>query len=386
MTIKLLYIDPLEDYEIIDKNLLGIYDIEVIFVHQSAGTIQSSKSHVAVHSLCYEQLYGACERTRPDYIACSSEKLFVMLAKIRRELEIKGMSCSQAMLLSHKNFMYEKLNNLFPYPKTIQITDSLEFTSCQALLNSEEIFIKPVNMTGSYETYHVKNDVDYQLFLSRKKAGLENYIAQPYIDAELYHSELVIFNKEILFVSARKYSLPNHLMVSRNEPIFSLNIKDQRTCHKIVEASIQVTKLLNIKNGILHTEFFLDENGNLNFIETNARAPGIGLNRMYRKKFSMSLETILCFIVCDVAPPKIIESDAYFVCGYYPLKAGIVKKIETPKLDVASEWIIYVKPQDVIESARHMSKAAMVMCWDASYEKIKNIEKTLFKHDPIDVY
>lgn len=385
MTIKLLCIDPLEDYEIIDEKLLRSCGIETIFVFKSTHKLNATKNYVLVDSYSYESIYTACEIVRPNYIACFSEDLFENLAKIRIALGINGMSLSKAMLLSHKNLMYEKLDSFIPYPKTTKINKKSEFLSLKTILKSDEIFIKPINMAGSFETYHVKNIIDYQLFLDNQKIGLENYIAQSYINAELYHSEIAIFHGKILFASARKYSFPNHLMVSRNEPIFSLNITDKKKCKTIIDASIKVTELLEIDNGILHTEFFLAENGDINFIETNARAPGIGLNRMYRKKLSISLETILCFIVCNVAPPEIIEHNDTYICGYYPLKRGVVKKIEIPTLDVASEWTTYIKLNDSFDQAKHMTKSAMVICWDKCCKKIEEAGYILSKHKLIEV-
>lgn len=379
-------IDPLEDYEIIDENVLSSFGIEIVFVCTIAHKLITGKNHVFVDSYSYEDIYTICELIRPDYIACFSEDLFEILAKIRVELGINGMDLAKAMLLSHKNLMYEKLNGFVPYPKTTKIIENLQFSCLQTILKSNEVFIKPINMAGSFETYHLKTNLDYQLFLANQKLGLENYIAQSYINADLYHSEVVIFHGKILFVSARKYSYPNHLMVTRSEPIFSLNIRDQNKYKTIIDASIKVTELLEIDNGIFHTEFFLAENGDLNFIETNARAPGIGLNRMYRKKLSISLETILCFIVCNVAPPEITEKSDIYICGYYPLKMGVVKKIEIPTLNVASEWITYIKPHDSFEQAKHMTKSGMVICWDKCCKKIEDTGKLLSKHNLIEVY
>lgn len=386
MTIKLLCIDPLQDYEIIDENLLGSYGIETVFASKSIQNLNETKNHVLIDNYSYDDIYRICELVRPDYIACFSEDLFEILAKIRIELRINGMDLSTAKLLSHKNLMYEKINGFVPYPKTAKINKNLEFSSLKTILESKEVFIKPINMAGSFETYHVKNNSEYQLFLTNQKLGLENYIAQAYINAELYHSEVVIFHGKVLFISARKYSYPNHLMVTLNEPIFSLNITDQNKHKIIIDASLKVTKLLEINNGILHTEFFLSDNGQINFIETNARAPGIGLNRLYRKKLSISLETILCFIICNVEPPEINEHDDAYICGYYPLKKGVVKKLDIPILEVASEWITYIKPEDSFDQARHMTKSAMVICWDNSSKKIEDISHILSKHDLVEIY
>lgn len=382
MTIKLLCIDPNGNDDLIDKALLKASNIDLILMSKTSIT----NHNVLVNSLDYADMYTACQCIKPDYIVCLSEELFAPVAKIRSLLGIKGMDLAKANLLCHKNLMYEQLHGYLPYPKTTKITESSSLSILMSDLNSGEIFIKPINGSGSCETYHIKNNMDYQGFLSNRALRLDNYIAQSYINAELYHSELVVFKGEILFSSARKYSLPNHLMVSCNEPLFSLNITDKAIQKKIIDASIQVQKRLNINNAILHTEFFLSDQGELNFIETNARPPGIGLNRMYQKKLSVSLETLICFIVSGVTPPAIIEQSDYYVCGYYPLKQGIVKTIDIPALEVANQWISYVKPNDSFKQAKRMTKSAMVICWDPCEKKIEETRLSLSKHKLIEVY
>lgn len=385
MNTKLLCIDSLEDYDLIDCDLLQANGVEVLFASKKERE-DNPQHYIRVNSFDYESLYALCKTIEPDYIACFSEDLFVDAASIRNALNIKGMSVEVAKLLSHKNLMYEKIDGKFSYPKTTKINDQSDFCLLQKTLNSKEIFIKPINMGGSYETYHVKDEAGFNYFLVNKKEDLNTYIAQTYINAELYHSELVICNGEVIFCTARKYSFPNHLMVSKNIPIFSLNISDRRRYKKIVDASIEVVKLLGINNGIFHTEFFMDDEGVINFIETNARAPGIGLNRLYRNKLSLSLETLLCFIVCGKKPPRFNELDDVYVCGYYPLKPGTVKAVVKPELGVASQWIIYVKPNETSPAAKYMSKAAMFICWDKSPEKIDEATRLLANHNVIEVY
>ena len=60
------------------------------------------------------------------------------------------MDLSTAKLLSHKNLMYEKINGFVPYPKTAKINKNLEFSSLKTILESKEVFIKPINMAGSF--------------------------------------------------------------------------------------------------------------------------------------------------------------------------------------------------------------------------------------------
>ena len=194
----------------------------------------------------------------------------------------------------------------------------------------------------------------------------------------------MVYKGDVLFVSAREYTNPNHFMVSKNIPIFSLNILDPVKEEKIKEASIRVKEILNIDNGILHTEFFVSNDGHIQFIETNARPPGIGLNKLYQKKLSISMETILCCIVCGIAPPRMMESKSHFICGYYPKKKGLIKKIIQPEVQVEQEWTFFVKPNDKGEEMKHMSKSAMVVCWDDSNLKINKIGEYLSQQNIVE--
>ncbi|STX81246.1 Putative Glutathione synthetase ATP-binding domain-like [Legionella busanensis] len=382
---KLLCIDPLQDYELIDHNFLLTLGIKPLFLIKDESKTIKDQANVLVRSFSYEDILSACDSIHPDYIVCFSEDMFVDIAKIRERLKIHGMSISTAKLLSHKDLMYQKLDGLFPYPKTTTLIECQNLKTIKKKLNVSEVFIKPINCSGSYETYHIKTDEDFCNFLANKKEREENYIVQPYIEDDLYHSEIVVFNGRLMFVGARKYTHPNHLMVSKNLPIFSLNISDPHQQKLIVNASIKIIDLLAFKNGILHTEFFMSENGDIQFIETNARPPGIGLNKLYQRKYLVSLETILCCIVCEVEPPQLIENKSYFICGYFPRKSGVVKRINKPELSVQSEWTFFVKLNDNSEQMAHMSKSAMVLCWDNSITKINRAGKFLAQQEIIEV-
>ena len=379
-------IDPLQDYELIDIDVLSQRGIAPVFVVKESSKAVKEREHVLVNSFSFDDLLMICDSVQPDYIVCFSEDLFVDVAKIRERLNIAGMSLDKAMLLSHKDLMYRQLGGSFPYPKTTTLIDSPTFTLIKEKIGTQDIFIKPINSSGSYETYHIKTEEEFCGFLANKKESKEQYLVQAYVADDLYHSELAVFDGNILFVEARKYTHPNHLMVSKNLPIFSLNILEVHHRQAILDASVKVCRLLGVNNGVLHTEFFMSEDGTIQFIETNARPPGIGLNKLYQNKYSISMETILCCIVCGVEPPSLVENQNHFVCGYFPRKQGVIKNIKKPELDVQNEWTLFVKPEESSEHMAHMSKSAMVLCWDASLVKINKTGTFLAQQDIVEVY
>ncbi|HBD7399090.1 ATP-grasp domain-containing protein [Legionella longbeachae] len=387
MKIKtLLCIDPLQDYELIDCDLLRQLGVSPFFLIKDELKFVKDRENLLVSSFSFEELLAICDSFRPDYIVCFSEDMFVDIAKIREKLNIAGMSLNTAMLLSHKDLMYQKLEGLFSYPKTTSLIHSPNLKLIKEKLSVEEIFIKPINSSGSYETYHIKTEEQFCNFITNKKESDDKYIAQAYVADDLYHSELAVFDGRILFVEARKYTHPNHLMVSKNLPIFSLNVLDAHQRKLILDASVNVCQLLEFNNGVLHTEFFMSEDGYIQFIETNARPPGIGLNKLYQKKYSISLETILCCIVCEVEPPRLVKNKSHYVCGYFPRKNGVIKKINKPELSVQNEWTLFVRPDDTSEQMAHMSKSAMVICWDDSITKINQTGNFLAEQDIVEIY
>lgn len=360
---KLFCIDTSSDYELIDTSLLSQLGIRPYFLLDDLSKKRCNQESVVVGSFSYEAILAACQVYEPDYIVSFSESLFVDLAIIREKLHISGMGLDTALLLSRKDCMYQKLHDSFPYPHTTVLNDASTFASIKEAVRSAEIFIKPVNASGSYETFHIKNLADFKEFLTSRKSPLSHYIAQAYVADDLYHSELVVYNGNIIAQEARKYSIPNHVMVSKQLPVFSLNIEDPRLYKRLIAASIEVCNLLGFTNGILHTEFFMGEDGTPKFVETNPRPPGIGLNKLYQKKYSISLETLLCCIVCGVKPPDLLIDKNYYACGYFPRKEGVVKKIHRPRVDVQNDWTVFVKENEAYEQSLQMSKAAMVLCW-----------------------
>ena len=85
---------------------------------------------------------------------------------------------------------------------------------------------------------------------------------------------------------------------------------------------------------------------------------------VYNKKLSFSLETILWLIVCKERPPQIVENQDSYICSFYPIKAGRVKKIDLPYMGTDKNGNYTVKLNDVLEKKQQMIKSAMVSCGD----------------------
>lgn len=383
--IKLLVIDDLCEYGLIDQSYLERNNIEPYYLyHPKKLTSRILKSNeIVVDSFSYEEIYKASKELRPDYIVSLSEEYFEIISEIRRELSISGMSLEKAILLSNKTAMYgaAELSGI-TIPKTVLVDELSTFGSISQALKSNDIFIKPINKSGSFETFKVKSNDEFKVFKDNHRLPLGSYIAQEYIDDELFHTELIVSKGQIKFLSCRKYSSPNAEMVLKEKPIFSVGVVDEKVVQKLKDASIKIVSALNIENAVLHNEFFLRDQEPI-FLETNARIPGIGLNHMYYEMLGVSFETILCLIVCNVHIDEVCCKSKSYLCGYYPIKKGRVISVDKIMVGDGCQWTIFVKEGEELDSRLHMTKSAMVICWGKSINEMIEASKKLECHEVI---
>jgi hypothetical protein len=66
MNTKLLCIDSLEDYELIDRDLLYENGVEVFFASKKPYKERASPQYLSIRSFDYEELYCLCEIIKLD--------------------------------------------------------------------------------------------------------------------------------------------------------------------------------------------------------------------------------------------------------------------------------------------------------------------------------
>lgn len=87
----LLCIDSLQDYDLIDHELLFSLGIHTQFLIKDLSKASIYSNTVFTKSFSFEDLFIICNSVRPDYIVCFSEEMFVDIAKVRDDLQIPGM-------------------------------------------------------------------------------------------------------------------------------------------------------------------------------------------------------------------------------------------------------------------------------------------------------
>lgn len=319
-------------YKLIDFELLKNNDIEPILAYLEGTETIGIGTNVYYKSLVIDEISRIIETNKVDAIVCFNDNFLIEAAHLRTKYNIPGIKYPTIEKYKIKSEMYRVLSSYMTVPKTIKYHEDLPFEEIIECIGYGEYFIKPDNLAGAEGGCHIKSKNDY---INWKSASLNpgiNYILQKFYPDPLFHCELIVHHGEIKYIQARQYSYPNHMFLS-GKIIASFPIVDLPLQMKIEREAIKVQQLLEYKNGVMHTEFFLDNDHHLVFLETNIRQAGGAINLIHRRRAGVSLETAMVQLELnkDIII-KLNSNDIYDFCGYIPLKHGRVSQICLPKL------------------------------------------------------
>ncbi|HHM2297787.1 TPA: acetyl-CoA carboxylase biotin carboxylase subunit family protein [Legionella anisa] len=319
-------------YKLVDFELLKNNDIEPTLAYfEGTETVGKEKS-VYYNSLCIDEIAKIIENNRVDAIVCFNDNFLIEAAKLRTKYNIPGINYPSIEKYKVKSAMYKLLSPYMMVPKTLDYHEDLAYEDIIESIGYCEYFIKPDNLAGAEGGYHIKNKNDFIVWKSTYFDSKIKYILQKFYPEPLFHCELIIKNGAVKYIQARRYSYPNHMFLN-GKIIASFPIVDLSLEKKIEQASIKVQQLLEYKNGVMHTEFFLDDYQEPIFLETNIRQAGGAINLIHRRRTGISLETAMVLLELDKdITIKPNNKEVYDFCGYIPLKKGKVSQICLPKL------------------------------------------------------
>ena len=222
--------------------------------------------------------------------------------------------------------------------------------------------------------FEQKNQFTKKDFLGyRDNIWSERYcsIIQKYIDGKLYHCEMMVNHNEVIYSQARQYSYPNHKLLE-GKIIASFPIDNDELRREIEDKAHRVQKSLKFKNGIMHTEFFVDLKGDIKFLETNIRQAGGGINLIHKKRLGISLETAMILLEAEQDLYVQVRTSKHHTSGYIPMKKGRVVGFMEPDLVGDVEFQKKVKIGDTCHSPKSASNAAL--SYIGEYDSIKEIK------------
>lgn len=157
-------------------------------------------------------------------------------------------------------------------------------------LVGNNFIIKPRKSAGSNNVFSIKTNEEYEKTIKNIDRDIMAYEAEEYIDGELYHCDIAIHDKKIVFSECTKYYAPT-LDFQKGKPLggFILDC-DSKVRNELIEFTKNCLFTLGANNGVYHTEIFKEKStGKLVFLESGARPPGMLVIKMYEKATSINL-------------------------------------------------------------------------------------------------
>lgn len=354
-------------YGLVDDELLKKNDIFPLYTYKSDSQEKISINEPAVfyEKLSIDAFETIIKQTRPNAIICFNDNFLIQTAQLRDKFGISGLNSEEIKKFKIKSHMYQTLKGLIPTPKSIAIDPSTSLESIRTTLGDGEYFIKPDNLAGAEGTVHITSLEMLDNWINHSNLQESSYLIQKYYNLPLVHCELYIQQGEVQYVQARRYSYPNHMFLE-GKIISSFPIEDRNLRERIERSAKDVAKALNYHNGVMHTEFFVNHDESLIFLETNIRQAGGAINLIHKKRSGISMETAMILLEMEKPLPLKKNFSDYEICGYIPMQKGKVIEIEIPKLKGYYHFDVRVKVGEICLAPSSASNTSVAF-WGGSH-------------------
>lgn len=269
-------------------------------------------------------------------VSIASDLAMVTVNHVANELNLVGNSSVSSLVSTNKYEMRKAfLKNDIPSPKfyvadkdfnidTLQdISSNPEMSSfhkefsIEALPLSFPVIVKPTDRSGSrginkvFNSEEVKEAVLKSIEVSfEKKAVIEEFV-----EGDEYSAEFISYNGEHHFLAITKKfttGAPHFIETAHMEPVQLEEIEKEKLINIIKKA----LDSLQVKNGASHSEFKIDNHGNIKIIEIGARMGGdcIGSD-LVKISTGYDFVDMVIDVACGKAPSfiKVREPKAAFI-------------------------------------------------------------------------
>lgn len=368
---KVLLIGSPLSYKLVDYELLRRENIEPILSYSRDMTLIPDGISVYYDTLSMSAMDQIIQEHKVQSLVCFNDNFLIQAAQLRTKNDLSGIGYPEIKKFKMKSEMYRVLGARTATPKTLSYKESLSFTNISEMLGEGEYFIKPDNLAGAEGCCHISDEENYYEWKQSKRALETNYLIQRYYSDPLYHCELVVKNNKIRYMQARRYSYPNHRFLE-GKIIASFPVQDMKIQHAIERESIKAQKILGFKNGVMHTEFFVDKDFNPVFLETNIRQAGGGINLIHKRRAGISLETLMILLELNREFEITLSDPSIFdLCGYIPIKEGRVTGIDIPSLKGDYDFDIRVQLGSYYQAPKSASNTSVSFVgFSKSYEDL----------------
>lgn len=298
-------------------------------------------------------------------ISCSEDHL-LLAAQLREEFSIPGMHYKQALNFRDKVEMKNTLRQHgIRLPHYEKFNDSIKNANLDYFEQLKSKFglpfvLKPTTMLGSFGVAMISSFQEFEEFYTLKVPD-ESYEIEEFISGTLYHCDTIRHNGKILFSICCEYSNPN-FDFQLGKSVISMPLRnDEPYVKEILEFNEKVLNALDLQNGVSHHELFVNDLGEIVFLEIGARSPGDPISSLYYEAFNVCFENCDAKMQLDIPFEIASSNNTYMMSGTFPRITGMIDKLISPTLKSPFEIQWSVKIGDTISESNSIREHAATL-------------------------
>ena len=221
-----------------------------------------------------EKILDLSKKINVDYVCAPAHDLGLLTATyVANSLNLPGYdNIDTTKKIIHKD-EFKKFSNLIQFKTVREYSNYFSFNERKALNVKNKFILKPIDSGGGRGISIISNNKE---LLSAKQKALvasksKKFIIEDYIEGSLHSINTYIFNNKIIFYyHDDEFCLNNQFGVSTSSSPSTLKKSNLKSALLDLE---NFSKMLNLKNGILHSQI-LQNNTGYYFIELTRRCSG----------------------------------------------------------------------------------------------------------------
>lgn len=293
-------------------------------------------------------------------VVALSEFDVMLAANVRDILNLEGMGIRQAHRFINKLTMKDKLKEESLCVPEYRVLSSLGEAK-QFLSRYKKVVIKPIDGSGSIDTYIVDNQVQLEQIYNNIINSEKTFEIEEFIDGDMYHCDAVLQNRQLKLFSPSRYVAPT---TNFGESNFngSVSETDVKKVSDLKHYTMRCLEALEAENGLYHLECFITPKGEIVFCEVAARIPGAGVRPSIREAYNADITKLLIDLNINDQEIEEFEMKSHFgQIILFNLKDW--SKIQRKYKEIDEPWIEFkqflVSEQSIASTAKSSSDAAI---------------------------
>jgi hypothetical protein len=268
--------------------------------------------------------------------------------------------------------------------KCIKADGNITYKELVITLKSPFI-IKPTEMFGTIGVEKINSYQQFHNYLS-KFSNFSNFIAEEFIEGQLYHCDFIIKDNQYIFSEVSEY-LHNGLSFVSGYNHGSLLLTSTHPLRlPIIKFCERANSILGLKSGCGHFEVFVTKQQELIFLEAAARPAGSIVPVVFTKTFKKNYMNAAFLAEVEENPGNFKEPSEYYFWLFFPKKPGIVKSFRPIPIKSFHniEWLTHIG--DVVHKPLSISeKSGFLLANNKNYETLRSDFYSLKNFDAIEV-